>query len=299
MNSIEARYSLPSDRYFSDTLIPEMYAKVKEKVTSLIKEQGHVSITTDLWSSIAQDSYLSLTAHFINSNHERQQACLHAVPFDGSHTGERIASMITNCLQAWGIAEKLHVVVRDNGSNFVAGLREGNVPNIPCLVHTLQLVVKDDCLAQPCVSALTAMARKLVGHYKHSNIACKTLQKIQEQLGCPKHRLIQDEPTRWNTTFYMLERLVEQRKAITASNVELDNPVELHASHWAIAEKAVKALQVYEEATHEASDNYSSAAIVIPIVLSLNVCLTWCMWYRIGVGLIHIFPYGAHFFHSI
>ena len=64
----------------------------------------------------------------------------------------------------------------------------------------------------------------------------------------------------------MLERLVEQRKAITASNVELDNPVELHASHWAIAEKVVKALQVYEEATHEASDNYSSAAIVIPIV---------------------------------
>ena len=31
------------------------------------------------------------------------------------------ASVITNCLQAWGIAEKLHVVVRDNGSNFVAG----------------------------------------------------------------------------------------------------------------------------------------------------------------------------------
>ena len=59
-----------------------------------------------------------------------------------------------------------------------------------------------------------------------------------------------------------------KEKAITAANVELDNPVELpvHASHWAIAEKVVKALQVYEEATHEASDNYSSAAIVIPIV---------------------------------
>ena len=176
MNSIEPLYSLPFDRYFSDTLIPETYAKVKEKVTSLIKEQGHVSITTDLWSSIAQDSYLSLTAHFI----KRQQTCLHAVPFDGSHTGERIASMITNCLQALGIAEKLHVVVCDSGSNFVAGLHDGNIPNIPCLAHTLQLVVKDGCQVQPCVSALTAMARKLVGQYKHSNIACKTLQKIQD-----------------------------------------------------------------------------------------------------------------------
>ena len=35
------RYSLLSDRYFSDTLIPEMYRKVKEKVTDLVKEKGH------------------------------------------------------------------------------------------------------------------------------------------------------------------------------------------------------------------------------------------------------------------
>ena len=42
MNSIEPRYSLPSDRYFSDTLISEMYRNVKEKVTDLVKEKGHV-----------------------------------------------------------------------------------------------------------------------------------------------------------------------------------------------------------------------------------------------------------------
>ena len=253
----------------SDTLIPEMYRKVKEKVTDLVKKHSHVSITTDLWSSMAQDSCLSLTGHFINSNIERQQPCLHAVPFHDSHTGERIASMITNCLQAWGIAEKLHVVVRDNGSNFVAGLHDSNIPNIPCLAHTLQLVVKDGCLAQPCVSALTATGRKLVGYYKHSNLACKALQKIQEQLDCPKHRPIQDKPTRWNTKFYMLERLVDQRTAITAASVKLDVPVELHTSHWALAEKVVKVLQICEEATHEASGSYASAAVVIPIVNSI------------------------------
>ena len=48
---------------------------------------------------------------------------------------------------------------------------------------------------------------------------------------------------------------MEQRKAITAANVELCVPVELYVSHWALAEKVVKVLQVYEEATHEASGN--------------------------------------------
>ena len=93
MSLIELRYSLPSD-----TLIPKMYGKVKEKVTILVKEQTHVCITSDLWSSIAQDSYLS----YIDSKLERKQACLHAVSasFHDSNTGERIASMITNCLEA-------------------------------------------------------------------------------------------------------------------------------------------------------------------------------------------------------
>ena len=69
-------------------------------------------------------------------------------------------------------------IMRDNRSNFVAGLRDAGIPNIPCLAHTLQLVVKDGCLAQPAVVDLTAKARKLVGHYKHSNIALQSLLKI-------------------------------------------------------------------------------------------------------------------------
>ena len=113
--------------------------------------------------------------------------------------------MINKCFHSWKCNNKVHVVVRDNGSNFVAGLRDAGIPNIPCLAHTLQLVVKDRCLAQPAVVDLTAKACKLVGHYKHSNIALQSLLKIQEQLGL-SWRLIQDEPTRWNTTFYMLQR---------------------------------------------------------------------------------------------
>ena len=92
------------------------------------------------------------------------------------------------CLQSWDLTDKIHVVVRDNGSNFVAGFKVASIPNIPCLAHTLQLVVKDGCLAQPAVVDFTAKARQLVGHYK---------------LGLPPKRLIQDEPARWNTTFYI------------------------------------------------------------------------------------------------
>ena len=225
---LEPRYNLPSDKYFSETLIPEMYQKVCAKVRDSLSSVSHVSVTTDIWSSVVQDLYISLTCHCIAPDFTLQQVCLHAAPFN-DHTGERIGSMITKCLDSWNLSDKIHVVVRDNGSNFVAGLRDAAIPSFGCLAHTLQLVVKDSCLAQPVVVDLTAKARKLVGHYKHSNITLQSLLRIEKQLGLSPKRLIQDEPTRWNTTFYMLQRLVELRVAITATGVELDVPVEQQA----------------------------------------------------------------------
>ena len=46
---------------------------------------------------------------------------------------------------------KLVCSIRDNGSNFVAGLRDAGLPNISCLAHTLQLVINDGVFAQACV----------------------------------------------------------------------------------------------------------------------------------------------------
>ena len=62
---------------------------------------------------------------------------------------------------------------------------------------------------------------------------------------------------------------MEQRKAITAAGVELEVPIELQSGHWALAEKAVKVLQVFEEATRKASGDYSSASVTIPVVNSI------------------------------
>lgn len=103
-------------------------------------------------------------------------------------------------------------------------------------------MIQDGCFAQRDVHELLAVGRRIVSYYKRSNVAYKTLEKIQEQLGVPQHKLIQDEPTRWNSSFYMLERLLEQRVALTAANAELSVPAELCNCQWSLAEKLVKLL---------------------------------------------------------
>ena len=106
-------------------------------VASLLKPEKFISCTTDLWSSVAQDACLSLTAHFITSTFEKKHLCLHACPFDDQHTGQQIAAKLTSCLEQWGISDKLHVIVCDSGSNFVAGLRDAELPNFSCLAHSI------------------------------------------------------------------------------------------------------------------------------------------------------------------
>ena len=89
---------------------------------------------------------------------------------DDSHNRENIANLIATSLQSWNLEEKLVCIVRDNASNFVAGLQDADIPNIPCLAHTLQLVTDDGVQAQPCVVSLFAAGRRLVGHFKCSNV---------------------------------------------------------------------------------------------------------------------------------
>ena len=93
---------------------------------------------------------------------------------------------------------------------------------------------------------------------------------MQAQLGVPQHTLLQDVSTRWNSSFYMLQRLIEQRTALLASGAECACMIELRAQQWNLAEKLVHLLQPFEEATREVSGDYSSAALIIPIVNSLS-----------------------------
>ena len=109
------------------------------------------------------------------------------------------ASTLINCLQAWGIFDALHVGVCDNGSNFAAGLRNSAFPTyLAWITHFNLLSMMAVYIAQPSVTSLTAKAIS----YRQSNLACKALHRIQEQLNRPVHKLIQDESTRWNTPYY-------------------------------------------------------------------------------------------------
>ena len=68
----------------------------------------------------------------------------------------------------------------------------------------------------------------------------------------------------------MFKRLIEQRKALSAANAELNETLDFSTTQWQLAEKVVRLLQPFEEATEDISCNTSSISLVIPIINSLQ-----------------------------
>ena len=60
-DTLEPRYKLPSQKYFSNTVIPIMIATVRDSISEKFCDINDFSFTTDIWSTnVASDSLLSL-----------------------------------------------------------------------------------------------------------------------------------------------------------------------------------------------------------------------------------------------
>lgn len=93
----------------------------------------------------------------------------------------------------------------------------------------------------------------MVEHFKRSELASTKLKMKQEQMNVKQNALIQDVSTRWNSTFHMIERLLEQRWPLTAT---LSDPeVTPRGKHyfdlkqWELLEKLKQGLAPFETAT--------------------------------------------------
>ena len=128
-------YHSMANRVYKDTLT---------KLKVIMAGVSNLSITTDMWSSNAQESYISITAHWLDDDLKMQNAVLKTEEMAESHTGVHLKARIEACLGEFGILLSAVVAtVADNGSNIVCALNLiEDVPRFGCFAHTLQLGIK-------------------------------------------------------------------------------------------------------------------------------------------------------------
>lgn len=217
VNHLCPSYNIKSRQYFTSFICEELYGKVSKKVLELLKSFEKMSFTSDIWSdSCSGVSLLSLTCHGITEDFERKMIVLKASVFNESrHTGENIALKLEGLLTSWEIPkEKVKCLVRDAGSNMKKGVSLLNITHIDCASHKIQNILKEGLKAQETVMIAIAKCKKMATHFHHSNTAQDELKGLQIRLNQQPLKIIQECATRWNSTFYMLERILELKDSI-------------------------------------------------------------------------------------
>ncbi len=278
LEKLNPRYQVPSRKTMTEKVLPAMYAEVKEtKVLPAIQAAEYCALTTDCWTSRSNDSYIGLTVHFLTSDWHHQHFTLENRELPGSHTAEHLAETLREILSNWKIAEsKVSCTTIDNAANIHKTLAD--VPEWPylhCFAHTLNLCVQAG-LDVPRIRHAISMCSRLVAHFRRSSKATYALEEKQRALSVSEHNLIQDVVTRWNSTFDMIERILEQQTPICAALVDLKRMDLLpRDEEFLLCEALVQVLQPFKHITETVCGEAYTTVSSIKLLLHhlLNVAL--------------------------
>lgn len=274
---LKPQYSLPSPSYFSRTAIPGMYDDVKQVVVSHLKEaeSGVVHFTSGIWMSNQTREYLTLTAHWVTFQSSVRPHCedyhcsalLDVSQIDCDYGGNSIQKQLECWWEAWVTSTGLQVgiTVTDNPS-IGKTLSEGEHSSVQCFSHTVNLIVTEAIKSQRMVQNLLSIARKICERVQRSHKAKERLAELQRAYGLPQHHLVQDVPSKWSTSLHMLERLVEQKRAINEMSIECNFRELISCDQWEVMQSVCHALKPFDAASREMSAHVSTLSQVIPMV---------------------------------
>lgn len=262
---VAPHYKLPNKTTLT-RWVDDKYAALSTVFKEKLSNIENFTLTTDMWSeTMSMRSFLGITAHFGVDN-EFFSITLGVYQSNERHTSEHIAEMLLQTCTEWGIdKDKVSAVVTDNAANMVKAIDLAfGKKHIPCFAHTLNLVAQNSMQQCTELRNLITKVKDIVTWFKQSNIASNELRKATQK----ETKLIQEVPTRWNSTYYMIERFLELRTIVNNIIIRHKNaPPMLTASELSILFSVLQVLRPIEAATKEVSgDKYCTSSKVIPLI---------------------------------
>lgn len=213
------------------------------------------------------------------------------------HTGAHICEDLKNMINKWKIpTSKILAATTDNGANIVCGVKlllsrstsdvisesiyDRHV-HVPCFAHIINLIVSKSLGSEKNknIVFIIEKVKAIVAFFKHSNVAQDMLREEQKKEGKSDGTflyLIQEIATRWNSTFYCLQRFVVLSGhvgKILLSPVQKIAPSTrmLTAAEIATTDECLQLLKPFQAATKDISgDKYVSGSLIIPLINCLE-----------------------------
>ena len=272
---------------------------------TLAREETAVHLCLDMWTSANQFSFLAVTAHYVDSNWKLTEKLLSFCETT-DHTGSGMARLVKTTLEEFGLTARLGCLTMDNASsndslisslfenlqdsssereNFLTGWNPDDA-RIRCLPHIINLAVKafltslgDDGEAQNFENDVSVIKRLryIVKKLRNSPAQRQKYLGQCELANDDRLMLILDVPTRWNSTFYMIQRALKVRNGLKnwistdpeIGKVKLGS-CQFSQTDWEVLERISVLLEKFESASQLLSGgSYPTLSFVMPVFIEL------------------------------
>ncbi|XP_028425734.1 zinc finger BED domain-containing protein 1-like [Perca flavescens] len=236
----------------------------------MLEQAKNVALTGDHWTSVNNDNYLGVTAHFIDNEWNLQSFALTVSKTEERHYADACADHFLDVVKEWKIKEKLTTLGTDSARNMVAAARQLPFEHLPCMAHSLRRTVTVS-LNDSGFHSVVAKCRKIVGHFKHSPSNAQELREQQVALGQMEESLVQDVPTRWNSTIEMVKRIQRNKSPLTTTLAQQNSNIAT------LTTQELAKLQMLEELLEPCryvsellgGEQYVSCSVVLPALCHL------------------------------
>ncbi|KAM4592402.1 E3 SUMO-protein ligase ZBED1-like [Odontesthes bonariensis] len=243
-------YALPSRKTLSQKIIPGLYEAARASLQERVKRAPAVCLTTDCWTSRATTSFMSVTCHFVE-NYRMASSLLDCFEFSDRHTSENLAEELLRVAREWGVDQKVVCCVSDHAANITRAIQLLKWTHHPCLAHTINLFVRSALRA---MKATVDKVKAIVEFFHRSTTATQKLKSTQRQMSMAELKLKQECVTRWNSTFHMIQRMLESKDAVIATLAVINaSVVPLSQEEWEALKEACSVLEPFDQGTVEIS----------------------------------------------
>jgi hypothetical protein len=119
----------------------------QQRILRTLPPRSKISIALDCWTSPFSQAFMAITGYFIDADWVYREVLLGFKPVSGSHTGDKLSSVLLETLVEHEITDRVFGLTTDNASNnktLATALQqalpdEAFITRIPCLAHVIQL----------------------------------------------------------------------------------------------------------------------------------------------------------------
>ena len=144
VKALNSQYKLPCSLKVRENLIPDLAHNCKCNLLRLLMNEVELkcSLSTDIWTSNSQCSYLGITCHFIDRSWKFNSVVISLSYLNEPKTSDYLSRRIQEQLKEWKLESKVGAFVSDSGANIYEALSTfDNTYVIACAAHRLNLCI--------------------------------------------------------------------------------------------------------------------------------------------------------------